>query len=260
MVIPYKVATPKTIQRASSSSTTIIGNSKDISLATSSASILSISSKLSITVTKATKPNQVTNNIGHTLTSKKSYQPNPTNLGINSTSPSNTKTNEVLELEMFPSIQMKLDHNQKDLNNLKCQNRPINKEIKRPTTTKQPPPETHHVKQSSPLPPDESSPANNNPTCNPNIALCDVGWDAQPELEQPQTHSSTKYNKGKDGKQSNTTSIDTTRANPRANHSGILSYPPLSHNTLQPKLTTPQAYTPTELLCQLLLKTNTGHA
>ncbi|KAH0682127.1 hypothetical protein KY289_019879 [Solanum tuberosum] len=44
------------------------------------------------------------------------------------------------------------------------------------------------------------------------------------------------------------TSVDTTRANPRANHSGILSYPPN------------QAYTPTELLCQLLVKKNAGHA
>ncbi|KAG5632810.1 hypothetical protein H5410_004527 [Solanum commersonii] len=42
------------------------------------------------------------------------------------------------------------------------------------------------------------------------------------------------------------TSIDTTRANPRANHSGILLYPPLSHNPLQPKLVAPQAYTPTK--------------
>ncbi|KAK4732147.1 hypothetical protein R3W88_025135 [Solanum pinnatisectum] len=73
--------------------------------------------KLSIIVTKATKSNQVTNSIGHTLTSKISYQPNPTNLGISSTSPSNTKANEALELETFPSIQMKLDHNQNNLNN-----------------------------------------------------------------------------------------------------------------------------------------------
>ncbi|KAH0639539.1 hypothetical protein KY290_036808 [Solanum tuberosum] len=102
--------------------------------------------------------------------------------------------------------------------------------------------------------------ANDIPTCSPNVALCDLGGDAQPESERSQPHSSTKYNRENDDKQPNTTSVDTTRANPRANHPGILPYPPLSHNPLQPKLAAPQAYTPTELLCQLLVKTNTGYA
>ncbi|KAG5609062.1 hypothetical protein H5410_020343 [Solanum commersonii] len=78
----------------------------------------------------------------------------------------------------------------------------------------------------------ESSSANNILTCSPNVALCDVGGNAQPESERPQPHSSTKYNRGKDDKQSNTTSVDITRANLRANHSGILSYPLLPHNPL----------------------------
>ncbi|KAG5632811.1 hypothetical protein H5410_004528 [Solanum commersonii] len=42
--------------------------------------------------------------------------------------------------------------------------------------------------------------ANDIPTCSPNVALCDLGGDAQPESERSQPHFSTKYNRGNDDK------------------------------------------------------------
>ncbi|KAG5614401.1 hypothetical protein H5410_014225 [Solanum commersonii] len=84
--------------------------------------------------------------------------------------------------------------------------------IPRPTTTKQPPPETHHAKQPSPSPPDDEQHQHSTTLHNrepsvpkkseitsqeiiPNVAICDLRGDAQPEPERSQPHISTKYNR-----------------------------------------------------------------